>query len=94
MLWCDLLADRPGRCPGCGVTGAYRDSTERRVSDVPVVGHPLELRVAFPCRECRHDGCTRAIFAHDTSRLARPGTSTARRCAGLILRRLMLDKTT
>jgi transposase len=94
VLWCELLVEGPGRCPGCGVTGIYRDTTERRVSDVPVVGHPLELRVAVPRYRCRHDGCDRQVFAHDTSRLARPGASTTRRCARFILRRLMLDKTT
>ena len=94
VLWCELLIDGPGRCPGCGIAGTYRDTTERRVSDVPVVGHPLELRVAVPRYQCRHDGCSREVFAHDTSRLARPGASTTRRCARFILRRLMLDKTT
>jgi transposase len=94
VLWCELLVEGPGRCPGCGIAGIYRDTCERRVSDVPVVGHPLELRVQVPRYECRHDGCARAIFAHDTSRLARPGASTTRRCARFILRRLMLDKST
>ncbi|MDD7942979.1 hypothetical protein PHK61_31710, partial [Actinomycetospora lutea] len=45
VLWCELLVEGPGRCPGCGIAGSYRDTCERRVSDVPVVGHPLELRV-------------------------------------------------
>jgi transposase len=94
VLWCELPTDGPGRCPGCGIAGTYRDSTESRVSDVPVVGHPLELRVRVPRYECRHDGCARMIFTHDTSRLARPGASTTRRCASFVLRRLMLDKTT
>lgn len=93
VLWCDLLVDGPGRCPGCGLAGVYRDSIERRVGDVPVVGHPLELRVRVPRYRCVHDGCAREVFAHDTSRLARPGASTTRRCATFILRRLMLDKT-
>ncbi|WP_352232092.1 transposase family protein [Actinomycetospora sp. NBRC 106375] len=39
------------------MAGTYRDSTERRVSDVPVVGHPLELRVRVPRYRCVHDGC-------------------------------------
>src|SRR4051812_42912226 len=94
VLWCDLLTEGPGRCPGCGVTGSYRDTTERSVSDVPVVGHPLELRVRVPRYRCLHDGCVREVFAHDTTRLARPGASPTRRCATFILRRLMLDKTT
>lgn len=94
VLWCDLLTDGPGACPGCGLVGVYRDSTERRVSDVPVVGHPLELRVRVPRYRCVHDGCAREIFAHDSARLARPGTSTTRRCAEYVLRRLAIDKAT
>ena len=53
VLWCELLVDGPGRCPGCGIAGTYRDTIERRVSDVPVVGHPLELRVRVPRYRCR-----------------------------------------
>ena len=94
VLWCELLTDGPDVCPGCGLVGVYRDSTERRVSDVPVVGHPLELRVRVPRYRCVHDGCVREIFAHDSARLARPGASTTRRCADYVLRRLAIDKAT
>jgi transposase len=94
VVFADLVVDGAGRCPGCGLAGVYRDSIERRVSDVPVVGHPLELRVRVPRYRCVHDGCEREVFAHDTSRLARPGAATTRRCARFILRRLMLDKAT
>jgi transposase len=94
VLWCDLVIEGPGRCPGCGVVGVYRDRVERRVSDVPVVGHPLELRVRLPRYRCVHDGCTREVFCHDSSRLARPGWSTTRRCAQYILRRLAIGKAT
>lgn len=94
VLWCDLITDGPGRCPDCGLVGVYRDSVERRVSDVPVVGHPLQLRVRLPRYRCVHDGCPREVFAHDSSRLARPGWSTTRRCAQFVLRRLAIDKAT
>ena len=94
VLWCDLLTEGPGRCAGCGLVGVYRDSIERRVTDVPVVGHPLELRVRLPRYRCVHDGCTREVFCHDSSRLARAGWSTTRRCAQYILRRLAIDKAT
>jgi transposase len=94
VLWCDLLTDGPGSCPGCGVVGVYRDRVERRVSDVPVVGHPLQLRVRVARYRCVHDGCARENFAHDSSRLARPGASTTRRCADYVLRRLAIDKAT
>jgi transposase len=58
------------------------------------VGHPLELRVRLPRYRCVHDGCDREVFAHDSSRLARPGASTTRRCAAFVLRRLAIDKAT
>src|SRR3954447_14944045 len=92
MIWCDLLVDEPGRCPDCGLAGVYRDSVERRVSDVPAVGHPLVLRVRLPRYRCVHDGCDREVFAHGSSRLARPGGSTTRRCAQFVMRRLAIDK--
>ena len=94
MVFCDLIAAGPGRCPGCGATGVYRDSVQRRVTDVPVVGHPLQLRVKVPRYRCRRDDCAREVFVHDTSRLARPGASTTRRCASYVLRRLIVDKAT
>ncbi len=94
VLWCELLTDGPGACPGCGLVGVYRDTVERRVIDVPVVGHPLQLRVRLPRYRCVHDGCVREIFAHDSSRLARPGASSTRRCAAYVLRRLAVDKAT
>jgi Helix-turn-helix domain of transposase family ISL3 len=40
------------------------------------------------------DKGAREVFAHNTFRLARPGTSTTRRCARYILRRLMIDRAT
>jgi hypothetical protein len=94
VLWCDLLTDGPGACPGCGLVGVYSDTVERRVTGLLVVGHPLQLRVRLPRYRCVHDGCDREVFAHDSSRLARPGASTTRRCAAFILRRLAVDKAT
>jgi transposase len=79
MVFCDLLTDGPGRCPSCGTVGTYRDSVERRVTDVPVAGHPLQLRVRVPRYRCVDGRCEREVFCHDTSRLARPGWSTTRR---------------
>ena len=61
---------------------------------MPVVGHPLQLRVRVPRYRCVHDSCAREIFAHGTSTLARPGASTTRRCGEYVLRRLAIDKAT
>lgn len=40
VVFCDLLDDGRRHCPGCGREGIYRDTVIRRVTDVPVVGHP------------------------------------------------------
>ena len=95
VVFCNLLDDGVGRrCPGCGGEGVYRDTVIRRVTDVPVVGHPLRLRVRVPRYRCPAADCAREVFAHNTSQLARPGASTTRRCARYILRRLMIDRVT
>jgi len=93
VFW-DLLDDGHRHCPGCGSEGVYRDTVVRKVTDVPVVGHPLRLRVRVPRYRCTTSDCSREVFAHNTSRLARPGWSTTRRCARYILRRLMIDRAT
>jgi transposase len=94
VLFCELLDDGRRHCPGCGGEGLYRDTVVRKVTDVPVVGHPLRLRVRVPRYRCTSTKCPREVFAHNTSRLARPGWSTTRRCARYILRRLMIDRAT
>jgi transposase len=94
VVFCTLLDDGRRHCPGCGREGVYRDTVIRRVTDVPVVGHPLRLRVRVPRYRCTTVGCSREVFAHNTSQLARPGWSTTRRCARYILRRLMIDRAT
>ncbi|MGV0835649.1 ISL3 family transposase [Mycolicibacterium thermoresistibile] len=94
VVFCDLLTDGPDRCPGCGGDGVYRDTVIRNITDVPVVGHPLRLRVRVPRYRCLANGCEREVFAHNTDRLARRGWSTTRRCARYICRRLMIDRAT
>jgi transposase len=94
VMWCELVDRSPSRCPGCAMTGIYRDSVERRLTDLPVAGHPMQLRVRVPRYRCPATSCERAIFTHDTPGLARPGASTTRRCARFVLRRLVLDRAT
>jgi transposase len=94
VVFCNLLADGQRHCPGCGVEGVYRDTVIRRVTDVPVVGHPLRLQVRVPRYRCISTACDREVFAHNTDRLARRGATTTRRCARYICRRLMIDRAT
>ena len=94
VVFCNLLDDGQRGCPGCGGEGRYRDTMIRSVTDVPVVGHPLRLQVRVPRYRCVNTACEREVFAHNTSRLARPGWSTTRRCARYICHRLMIDRAT
>jgi transposase len=94
VVWCDLRTTGPGRCPDCGTVGTYRDRVERRLTDLPVAGHPMQLRVRVPRYRCHQSRCERVIFSHDTSRLARPAATTTRRCARYVLRRLVADRVT
>jgi transposase len=94
VVFCTLRDDGARQCPGCGTDGIYRDTVIRNVTDVPVVGHPLRLRVRVPRYRCVNTACEREVFAHNTSALARPGWSTTRRCARYICRRLMIDRAT
>jgi transposase len=74
VVFCDLLIDGRQHCPGCGSEGIYRDTVVRKGhTDVPVVGHPLRLRVRVPHYRCTSTDCDREVFAHNTSRLAGPG---------------------
>jgi len=94
VVFCNLIDDGRRQCPQCGGQGVYRDTVIRRVTDVPVVGHPLRLHVRVPRYRCVAADCAREVFAHNTSQLAHPGWSTTRRCARYILHRLMIDRAT
>src|ERR1700748_490267 len=94
VVFCNLLDDGRRHCPGCGGEGVYRDTVIRKVTDVPVVGHPLRLRVRVFRYRCPAADCAREVFAHNTSHPPRRGAPPPRRCARYILRRLMIDRVT
>ncbi len=76
--------------PDCG-----RDTISRPLTDLPVAGYPLVLQVAVPRYRCLTAECGRAVFNQDLGKLAAaPRSSTTRRCARYVLRRLMIDRTT
>jgi hypothetical protein len=66
----------------------------RKVTDVAVAGYPLRLRARIPRNRCINDRCDREVFAHNTSRRARPRWPTTRRSARYILRRPMIYRAT
>src|ERR1700730_17004920 len=92
-IFCAPVA-RDARCPDCGRRGRYRDTVIRPLTDLPVAGYPLVLRVAVPRYRCDTVECGRAVFNQDLGKLASPRSSTTRRCARYVLRRLMIDRTT
>jgi transposase len=72
VVFCNLITTGPGHCPGCNTVGTYRDTVERRVTDVPVAGHPMLLRVLVPRYRCTDPACEREVFCHDSGS-PRPG---------------------
>lgn len=92
-IFCTPVARDP-RCPDCGQEGRYRDTVVRPLTDLPVAGYPLVLRVAVPRYRCTTTECGRAVFNQNLGKLAAPRSSTTRRCARYVLRRLMIDRTT
>ena len=93
VVFCDLLDDGQRHCPGCGSEGIYRDTVIRRVTDVPVVGHPLRLRVRVPRYRCVTpivaEKCRPQHRSAGTAWIGPRATG-----ARYILRRLMLDRAT
>ena len=85
-IFCSPVA-RDARCPDCGRPGRYRDTVIRPLTDLPVAGYPLVLRVAVPRYRCTTPECGRAVFNQDLGKLAAPRSSTTRRCARYVLRR-------
>jgi transposase len=92
-IFCNPVVRDP-RCPDCGREGRYRDTVIRPLTDLPVAGYPLVLRVAVPRYRCLTPQCARVVFCQGLGKLAAPRASTTRRCARYVLRRLMIDRTT
>ena len=92
-IFCSPVTRDP-HCPDCGREGRYRDTITRPLTDLPVAGYPLVLRVAVPRYRCTSAECGRMVFNQDLGKLAAPRSATTRRCARYVLRRLMIDRTT
>lgn len=91
-LFCSPVALDPV-CVDCGVAGRLRDHVERKVTDLPIVGHPTRLHVRVPRFTCDNTGCETRIFQQLMPLLAEPRAKTTRRCTRWILQRLAIDRT-
>jgi transposase len=67
-MFCAPLSQDP-RCPGWGRDGRYRDTVTRSLTDLPVAGYPLVLRVAVPRYRCTTVKCRRLVFCQDPGKL-------------------------
>ena len=75
--------------------GRYRDTVTRPLTDLPVAGYPLVLRVGrTPLPLCRPPTVGGRCSTRTSASWRRRGLSTTRRCARYVLRRLMIDRTT
>ncbi|MGI9588945.1 transposase family protein [Dietzia sp. Alg238-R159] len=59
-LFCSPVSLDPV-CADCGTAGRLRDHVERKVTDLPIVGHPPRLHVRVPRFNCDHSGCETRI---------------------------------
>src|SRR5262245_49408641 len=70
-IFCTPAARDP-RCPDCGQQGCYRDTVVRPLTDLPVAGYPLVLRVTVPRYRCTTVECARTVF-NDRAHRKSPG---------------------
>ena len=91
-LFCCPVALYPV-CADCGTAGRLRDHVERRVTDLPIIGHPTRLHVRVPRFTCDNTECATRIFQQRIPALVEPRAKTTRRCSRWILQRLAIDRT-
>ena len=72
-------------CPGCGRPSvSCHSGYERRLSDLPIQGVPVHLRVRVARWRCRNARCSRAIFVQRLPGIAAVGAHRTRRTADII----------
>jgi transposase len=91
-LFCSPVAMDPV-CAECGIAGRLRDHVERKVTDLPIVGHPTKLHVRVPRFICDNHDCETRIFQQRMPLLAEARAKTTWRCTRWILQRLAIDRT-
>lgn len=78
-------------CPGCHEVGTLRDHVERRLTDLPIAGHPSLLHVSLPRLNCDNPSCGVTIFRASIPRTAERRSCVTRRVTRWILQRMAID---
>lgn len=78
-------------CPGCGRQCRVRDHVERRLTDLPIAGHPSILHVRVPRMVCTNDDCELTIFRAPIPQATDDRQSVTSRVTRWILQRMAAD---
>jgi transposase len=78
-------------CPGCGRDCQVRDHVERRLTDLPIAGHPIVLHVRVPRLVCGNDDCPVTVFQAPIPQAADDRQSVTCRVTRWILQRMATD---
>jgi transposase len=89
-LYCHPVTVDPS-CPHCGHACRVRDHVERRLTDLPIAGHPSLLHVRAPRLICGNDDCPVTVFRAPIPRAADDRQSVTHRVTRWILQRMAID---
>lgn len=78
-------------CPHCGHACRVRDHIERRLTDLPIAGHPSLLHVRVPRLVCVNDDCEVTIFRASIPQAADDRQTVTHRVTRWILQRMAAD---
>lgn len=78
-------------CPRCHEHGQLRDHVDRRLTDLPIAGHPTLLHVKQPRMVCGNDDCDVSIFRASMPHTANDRESVTWRVSRWILQRMAVD---
>ena len=78
-------------CPHCGQVSRVRDHVDRRLTDLPIAGHPSILHVRTPRLTCGNEDCPVSIFRMPIRSAAADRQSVTLRVTRWILQRMATD---
>lgn len=78
-------------CPSCGQSCRVRGHVERRLTDLPIAGHPSLLHVRLPRLICDNTDCEVTIYRASIPNTAEDRQSVTWRVTRWILQRMAID---